>query len=387
MRKISLAKPRLLSNLVFLIFILITSLLYAEEITVKTPDQVTPEQLEDIKGAVAGFQKPMPETEDKRIIDGGKEASMSSMKEVVEKYSLQSRYPDAKWDTGSDLTKASADIYYFFSFSMPDSAIEAVINEANEKGAVMVLVGLVNDTMQDTAKKLLEIHKKQDMPVIIDPTLFTNFAVDRVPAIIKKEGDKIWRVNGVSLKYALDKFVQGEPQDFGTLGSTYPIMEKNMLDLIYERIRNTDWESKMAGIKSEIKTKLLNYDAYNLPTVTEDKQYLIDPTVVLSQDIKDQDGNVLFPAGSVFNPLDIMPFTGQYIFIDGNDPAQVNMALAGEYTMVIMTRGNFQKLMKENKRTFYIANAVLVKKFKIAAVPSIIMQDGRYIKVVQKALN
>lgn len=70
------------------------------------------------------------------------------------------------------------------SFSLPEATLRALAKDAARLQAPLVLRGLVNDSMEDTAKRIAALSQKTGIGFAIDPTLFSRFGTDRVPTLI-----------------------------------------------------------------------------------------------------------------------------------------------------------------------------------------------------------
>ncbi|OGP32477.1 MAG: type-F conjugative transfer system pilin assembly protein TrbC [Deltaproteobacteria bacterium GWC2_56_8] len=116
-------------------------------------------------------------------------------------------------------TQGEDKLYYFFSFSMPMSSLETVIPQLKKAGAIMVLRGMKDDSMKETAKALMELDGRYGVKVNIDPPLYRRLGIDRVPALAYVKGEcsscgntppeKFYTVYGdVSLDYALERIAK-----------------------------------------------------------------------------------------------------------------------------------------------------------------------------------
>ena len=70
------------------------------------------------------------------------------------------------------------------SFAIPDTELRTLAEDAARLKAPLVLRGLVNDSMEETAKRVAALSKQAGVSFAIDPTLFSRFGVDRVPTLI-----------------------------------------------------------------------------------------------------------------------------------------------------------------------------------------------------------
>jgi conjugal transfer pilus assembly protein TrbC len=93
----------------------------------------------------------------------------------------------------------------FVSSSMPKTALIALGNQAKRLGARLIIRGMVNNSMKDTALLVKEINH----PLDIDPKLFKKFTVHQVPTFVIpriSKGVQEWGVlqGNVSLEFALE---------------------------------------------------------------------------------------------------------------------------------------------------------------------------------------
>jgi len=106
----------------------------------------------------------------------------------------------------------------FISSSLPRQSLINYANSARRSGAILVLRGLINDSMKQTVKFIHNLSR-QGTYAIIDPISYNNFNINQVPSIIlisdnhKCQYGKCTytprhdRISGnVSLNYALREF-------------------------------------------------------------------------------------------------------------------------------------------------------------------------------------
>lgn len=131
----------------------------------------------------------------------------------VENVSLPHTLPDSRF-----LTPASC--YVFISFALSEKALLNLVGDAKRWGATLVLRGFKEGSYTKTAKALQKIILKTGQGVIIDPELFTLFAVTAVPTIVLSKPVSLLstervqtplhdRLQGhVSVQYALEAFAK-----------------------------------------------------------------------------------------------------------------------------------------------------------------------------------
>ena len=105
-------------------------------------------------------------------------------------------------------------------------------------------------------------------------------------------------------------------------GTTYEIKEKNAIELIKEYVKKNKKriEKRLHKEMVEAKKKLHNYRpetlTLSLLRAKKDRIFYVDATYALTFDIKDQQGNVIYPKGYKFNPLHYIALRKKYVFFN-----------------------------------------------------------------------
>lgn len=173
------------------------------------------------------------------------------------------------------------------------------------------------------------------------------------------------------------------PANLGIVGKTYPIKERDALDEVEARARKVDWKKQLAKIKPMSHRPPGLRD---LPRVRKADSFLVDMTYILDMDIPDDKGGILYPKGYVFNPLDYVPFTKTMVIINAEDKEQVawfkTSPYAGRFeTLLLITNGSFADTTKAVKQQAFYAVGKVLDRFHVKSVPSVIRQEGRYMRV------
>ncbi len=182
----------------------------------------------------------------------------------------------------------------------------------------------------------------------------------------------------------------GLAKDLGTRGATYPIAERDALEEIEERARQVDW-GKLFGDKEKNEQRIKNYrpkDLAFLPRAAPDRVRMVDISYTLDFDIPDEKGNVLYPKGFTFNPLDYIVYPRTIVIIDGADRAQVEWFKKSPYNRDInsvlwITDGSYFDLSVELGRAVYYVNSLIAGRFKLEAVPCVVVQKGNLLEVTE----
>ena len=175
--------------------------------------------------------------------------------------------------------------------------------------------------------------------------------------------------------------------NLGTIGPTYPVAERNLLEVIMARLRAKEASGELKRHEREARDRATY--AVNNPRPVDGlrraeaaRTFYFDPSFALQSNVIDSKGAVLFPAGTRKNPLEVVSLSKHLLFFDARDPGQVNKAreLIDRYqgkVKPILVGGSYLDLMKRwNKPVFYDQEGALVRKFGIAAVPAIVSQEG-----------
>lgn len=173
----------------------------------------------------------------------------------------------------------------------------------------------------------------------------------------------------------------------GNIGPVYPVAEQSALDMITQALSSKQKSGELDRLQREAVQRSLRsvrnpVGASDLATVTQRSARLLDPTVSYTQAVTTDEGQIVVPAGSRINPLDLMAFTKTLVFFDGRDAAQVKavhaMVLRDARVKPILVAGSWLDIGKAWKRqVFFDQRGTLSQRFAIRAVPSVIRQQGR----------
>ena len=90
----------------------------------------------------------------------------------------------------------------FVSSSMPIASLKRLSYQAQQQGAILVIRGMVDGSMHKTA----QLVDQMDHPLEIDPKLFEQFGIDKVPMFIIPHKRRWYKVAGnVELTFALER--------------------------------------------------------------------------------------------------------------------------------------------------------------------------------------
>ena len=181
-------------------------------------------------------------------------------------------------------------------------------------------------------------------------------------------------------------------EDLGTVGETYAIAEPHLLSYIEQTLREKAKSGELANLEEQAKSRVIESIrnpkplAGIGPTQTA-RTFYFDPSIKVEQNITDDKGNIIVPAGTTKNPLEVVSLSKHLLFFDGRDPQQVREARAlidhyGGKLKPILIAGSYLDLMKAWQLSVYFdQQGVLTRKFGITQVPALVSQEGMRLRV------
>jgi conjugal transfer pilus assembly protein TraW len=184
----------------------------------------------------------------------------------------------------------------------------------------------------------------------------------------------------------------GAAVDIGKLGPTYPVTEQSFLSMIEERLRAKAESGEMTRLMERAATHARDTVAAPAPVAglvacSRARTYYFDPSVVLSENIFDGSGHLLFPAGTRQNPLDVVALSRPLLFFDARDPRQQIQALRllrehGMRIKLILTGGSYLSLMRQWRTpVFYDQQGLLSRRLGLKQVPALVSQQGQRLRI------
>lgn len=184
-------------------------------------------------------------------------------------------------------------------------------------------------------------------------------------------------------------------RDFGTFGPTWSIAEPDLLMVIKARLEAAQQNGTLDAINQRFveaaqASVRRPHAVAGITPATSDRRWSFDPSVTLSQDIRDARGNLIAAHGQRFNPLTHLNLAHSFAFIDGDSAAERDWALrqgAPDKLWIVLVKGSPTDLMKATQRRFYFDQmGSLTSKFGIAHSPALLVQQGDHLDIREVAL-
>lgn len=168
--------------------------------------------------------------------------------------------------------------------------------------------------------------------------------------------------------------------DLGTWEDLWPVREQDMLQLITQRLQTLQTTGKWDQTMDEFKQRVIENSQRPVPVegikrAEKYEQRWFDPSIRLTEDLKDNEGRVFARKGEVVNPLKTVPFVQTLYFINGDDADQVSwMKRQVPETLmskIILVRGSVPETSAAlDSRIYFDQNGVLSQRFGLTTVPA-----------------
>ena len=187
----------------------------------------------------------------------------------------------------------------------------------------------------------------------------------------------------VTLALFSNIFINAQAADYGVVGNTYKIKERNLIEVLQgkmqKKMNNGEWDKELKGMQDKTKGFIDRPKGVLLPVAKKYSAISIDVTYRLPKDILDSKGKILHEKGKVVNPLEVYPIKRGLCFIDGDDKDQVVFAKSKCYPneKIVLVNGSYSDVAKKlDVRIYFDQKQQLVNRFKVSSVPTVIRQSG-----------
>ncbi|PMK78548.1 hypothetical protein BCT94_05530 [Vibrio breoganii] len=243
-------------------------------------------------------------------------------------------------------------------------------------------------TINDVGMRILHLLDGfQTLPhVVLDPRPFAEVNASHAPMILTYHEDTlVATATGLSNPvYMENKVLRGEVGDLGSFGSVVTISEKDLTEVMKERMAKLDMqELKEQAVSNYWDTATF----YQLPKAVQNQERIFTPLITLHEDITLDDGTVLFAQGQQFNTLEQLPFTQRLVIFDATDEDQMAFvkSLPQTHLRTTYVTTRFDRTLKwdavkavesELNAPVMQLNEDLITGFNLLAVPSVVTADN-----------
>jgi len=186
-------------------------------------------------------------------------------------------------------------------------------------------------------------------------------------------------------------------RDLGVRGRLYPLAEEDLLVVLMQQAQDEvdsgRWEQQVKQWRQKAQEQVARPVGVALPRADRTRTHYYNPSVVAPADIRDAEGRLIHAAGTQVNPLDYVSMTRSLLFIDGDDPEQVEWVRRlteqnPDGYKVILTQGAILELSESlNQWLYFDQRQVYTRKLSISTLPARVYQEGRLLRIDELNLD
>lgn len=188
-----------------------------------------------------------------------------------------------------------------------------------------------------------------------------------------------------------------QAKDLGVRGIIYPVIEKDLLSMIHQRLADMQESGEFEKINQEIvsiaKEKISRPDGViGITSATKNKEWIFDPTWTVTKNIFDHKGQLVASKGQTVNPLNLVSLNEVLVFVNSDSKKEMkyikNTVLPNaDNVKIILINGSILEATKElNIPVYFDQKGVLVNRFGIEHSPAIVSQNGDVLKIQEVAI-
>ncbi len=171
-------------------------------------------------------------------------------------------------------------------------------------------------------------------------------------------------------------------KSLGTFGETFPVAEMSLLQFIEARLKKLMKSNALINLQNQWVDDVRQYanrpNALHLRTSSRIYHFSYEPALILTKDIRDADGQLIYAKGTKVNALEKLPlYKPHWLFLDADESLQLAYAkrLITQYAdlKIILTNGEIEKTSNLlDKEIFFDQGGKLTQKLGIKEVPAFV---------------
>lgn len=188
-------------------------------------------------------------------------------------------------------------------------------------------------------------------------------------------------------------------KNLGKVGSVWEIREDNLINVIKKNLEDKDSDYFRKQIMKNVQQNIEKPTGIEIIRASKDDTRLFDPSIIVQQDLTDNNGKIFAKKGDKVNPFDtVKSFNRTLIFLNADDELQVNWFKSfrdknhlDDKSKLILIKGNIRDAFNTfNQKIYFDQQGILINKFGIKAVPTIIDQspeNNRMLRIREFAIK
>jgi conjugal transfer pilus assembly protein TraW len=182
-----------------------------------------------------------------------------------------------------------------------------------------------------------------------------------------------------------------EAKDLGTHGATFEIVERDLLEVLQEKLQRLEASGAIAKHQGTLVDRAKDHLMHPKPVggihgAKEHRLFTYDPTFVVPYDLKDHEGRVFQAKGTKINPLEHVSLRQPLVFIDGRQEGQIKWLeqqkeLLEKAKIILVAGSPFDLMETWQKQVYFDQGGVLTQKLGIQAVPALVRQRGLVLEI------
>lgn len=182
-------------------------------------------------------------------------------------------------------------------------------------------------------------------------------------------------------------FINAYGNNVGTFGDTYPVAEKSLLVLFKERLQQMD----LSKLQNQWVETVVQYATRPAPIQLKHAEFFhqesFDPSIILTQDIRDAKGHLLYAKGMRINPLDYLPhYQPHLLFINADNEKELTYTVdcLQKYPdlKIILIQGDVPKTAQVfNHAVYFDQGGHLVARFELHETPALLYRQEKHFMI------
>ena len=277
-------------------------------------------------------------------------------------------------------------------FRAYDVKVVPTVVRVSDKRMARPKVRLIDEVREKTGMSDEECKANDNTSLVRKNEVPADYRGRTVPMMIAK-------VEGLNnARWLNERIANGHTGDFGNKGYVYPIHEPDFIEVMQKRALGIDWEkAKQRAIDNFWTEQSSRF--WSLPTAKTSVSRVLDPTFIVSQDIRDIKGTFIHRKGDLVNPLDHLPFNDAIVIFNPRRAEEVEVAkllkrrfekdkaigqvvwIASEFDA---TRGwdSYTEITETLDAPVYLLMPDIVQRWEVKATPTVITADNNTRKFI-----